>query len=238
MPQAPQFAPVLQNRLLAAIRPEELERLTPHFQRVPLTFNETLFEAGEPIESVYFPLNGVISTIVLTEDGRSVGVGIVGKEGVCDVSVVLGDDVSCHRGIVQHAGSAIKLSAAALGEELRRDGGAFRLILLRYSRFTLAQATQSVACNRLHSLEQRCARWLLGMRDRVEADTFAITHEFLAGLLGVRQAGLTVAAQSLQRAGLIRYARGRLTILDGDGLGAVACECHRVLKNELARLIG
>ena len=170
-------------------------------------------------------------------DGRSTEVGMVGKEGATDVSVVLGDDISSHRGMVQLGGSAVKLSSVVLREELRRDGE-LRSVLLRYTRFALAQATQSAACNRLHSLEQRCARWLLSMRDRVEADTFPMTYEFLAYMLGVRRAGVTVAARALQHAGRVRYARGRLTILDGDGLEADACECHGVLKNELARLLG
>ena|SRR5271166_2633045 len=237
MPQTPQISPISQNLLLAAIPSEELERLAPHFQRVPLVFKETLFEAGARIEFIYFPLNGAISTIASTENGSSVGVGIVGKEGATDVAVVLGDDISSHGGVVQAAGSSLKLSAVALEEELRRDGG-LRFVLLRYSRFALAQAIQSAACNRLHSLEQRCARWLLGTRDRVGADTFPMTHEFLAYMLGVRRAGVTVAAQAFQHAGRVRYARGRLTILDADGLEADACECHRVLRNELARLLG
>ena len=237
MPQALQIAPVSQNRILAAIPSEELERLAPHFQRVPLVFKEIIFKAGDIIEFFYFPLDGVISMIASTESGRSVEVGIVGREGATDVSIVLGDDISSHHGIVQLAGSALKLSAVALREELRRDGE-LRSVLLRYSRFTLAQATQSAACNRLHSLEQRCARWLLAMRDRVEADTFPMTHEFLAYMLGVRRAGVTVAARALQHDGRVRYARGRLTILDAEGLEADACECHRVLKNELARLLG
>jgi CRP-like cAMP-binding protein len=198
---------------------------------------DTLFEAGARIEFLYFPLDSVISTITSMEDGSSVEVGIIGKEGATDVAVVLEDDISSHRGIVQLAGSALKLSAVALREELRRDG-ALRSVLLRYSRFALTQATQSAACNRLHSLEQRCARWLLSMRDRVEADTFPMTHEFLAYMLGVRRPGVTVAARTLRQAGLVRYARGQLTILDGDGLEAGACECHRVLKNELVRLLG
>jgi CRP-like cAMP-binding protein len=235
--QAPQIASASQNRLLAAIPPEELQRLAPHFQTVPLVLKETLFEAGERIEFFYFLLDGVVSAIASTENGRSVEVGIVGKEGAADVSAVLGDDLSSHHCIVQLAGSALKLSVVVLREELRRDGG-LRSVLLRYSRFALAQATQSAACNRHHSVEQRCARWLLGMRDRGEPDTFPMTHEFLAYLLGVRRAGVTVAAQALQHGGRVNYARGRLTILDGDGLEADACECHRVLKNELARLLG
>jgi CRP-like cAMP-binding protein len=185
--QAPQIASASQNRLLAAIPPEELQRLAPHFERVPLVLKETLFEAGERIEFFYFLLDGVISAIASTENGRSVEVGIVGKEGAADVSVVLGDDISSHHCIVQLAGSALKLSVVVLREELRRDGG-LRSVLLRYSRFALAQATQSAACNRLHSVEQRCARWLLGIRDRVEADTFPMTHEFLGYMLGVRRA--------------------------------------------------
>jgi CRP-like cAMP-binding protein len=235
--QSAQIVPPSQNRLLAALPPDELARLLPHFQRVPLLFKETLFEPGSGLEFFYFPLNGVISTIAAMRDGSSVEVGIVGKDGATDVATVLGDDISTHRGFVQLAGSALRLSAGVLREELRRDGP-LRSVLLRYTRFTLAQATQSAACNRLHSLEQRCARWLLSMRDRVEADTFRITHEFLAYMLGVRRAGVTIAARNLQAAGRVRYARGQLTILDGDGLEADACECHGVLKNEFARLVG
>jgi len=237
MPQTPQIAPVSQNRLLAALPREELERLTPHFQHLPLVFKEHLFEAGEQVEFIYFPLSGVISMIASTENGSSVEVGIVGREGMTGVSVVLGDDISGLRGVVQVGGSALKLSAVALRAELRREAE-LRSALLRYSRFALAQATQSAVCNRLHSLEQRCARWLLGMRDRAGTDTFSMTHEFLAYMLGVRRPGVTVAAQALQQAGLVRYARGRLTILDGAGLEASACECYRVLKSELARLLG
>ena len=171
MPRVQQIAPISQNRLLAVIPPEQLERLVPHFQRVPLVFKETLFEKGERTEFFYFPLNGAIAMIASTENGRSVGVGIVGNEGAADVSVVLGDDISSHRGIVQLAGSALKLSVVALREELRRDGG-LRSVLLRYTRFALAQATQSAACNRHHSVEQRCARWLLGCTTEVSPTRF------------------------------------------------------------------
>jgi CRP-like cAMP-binding protein len=217
--QAPQITPISQNRLLAAIPPEECERIAPHLERVPLVLGETLFESGDLIESIYFPLRGMISIIASTENGIFVEIGIVGKEGATDISVVLGDDISTRRGVVQHAGSALKLSATALREELRRDGG-LRSVLLRYSRFALAQATQTAVCNRLHTSEQRCARWLLGMHDRVEGNTFPMTQEFLAYMLGMRRPGVTVVAQSFQQAGLIRYTHGRLTILDADGLEA------------------
>src|SRR6516225_767650 len=160
MPQAPHIPTVFQNRLLAVLPPEEIERLALHFQHVPLVFRETLYDAGVISEFIYFPLNGVISTIAVMKDGSSTEVGVVGNEGATDVSVVLGDDISGHRAIVQLGGSAVRLSAVVLREELRRDGE-LRSVLLRYTRFALAQATQSAACNRLHSLEQRCARWLL-----------------------------------------------------------------------------
>lgn len=235
--QAPQITPISQNRLLAAIPPEELRRLAPHFQTVPLVFREALFEAGDLTEFVYFPLNGMISLIASTENGGFIEVGIAGKEGMIGVPVVLGDEISTLRGVVQAPGSALKLSATVLKDELRRDGE-LRSVLLRYSRFALAQATQSAICNRLHSVNQRCARWLLAIRDRVESDTLPMTHEFLAYMLGVRRAGVTVAAQALQQAGLIRYTRNQLTILDAKGLEASACECHRVLKDELTRLLG
>jgi CRP-like cAMP-binding protein len=235
--QASQANAASQNRLLAALPRAELRRLTRQFQPVPLAFRETLFEAGDPIESIYFPLSGMISLIASTKDGSSIEIGIAGKEGMIGVPVVLGDDTSGLRGVVQAAGMALKLSATVLRDELRRDGE-LRSVSLRYSRFALVQATQSAVCNRLHSVEQRCARWLLGIRDRVEADTFPMTHEFLAYMLGVRRAGVTVTVQALQKAGLIRYVRNQLAILDAGGLEASACECHRVLKNEYGRLLG
>jgi CRP-like cAMP-binding protein len=237
MPTALQTPPVSQNHLLAAIPLEELDRITPHFVRVPLVFNETLFNAGDTIECVYFPLNGLISIVSTMEDGGCVEVGMCGNEGMSGISVVLGDNISSHhRGVVQATGSALKLSAIALREELRRDG-ALRSVLLRYVHFTLAQATQSAACNRLHSLEQRCARWLLSTRDRVGADSFPITHEFLSYMLGVRRPGVTVAIHALEQAGLIQNSHRQMTILDSEGLEAASCECHRVLKGELARLL-
>ena len=158
--QASQINAASQNRLLAALPRTELRRLTPHFQPVPLVFRETLFEAGDPIEFIYFPLSGMISLIASTKEGSSIEVGITGKEGMIGVPVVLGDDTSSLRGVVQAAGSALKQSVTTLTDELRRDGE-LRSVLLRYSRFTLAQATQSAVCNRLHTLDQRCARWLL-----------------------------------------------------------------------------
>jgi CRP-like cAMP-binding protein len=235
--QALQIASYSQNRLLAAIPTEELGHLTPHLEPVPLVFRETLFEAGERTEFIYFPLSGMISLVASTKNGSFIEVGIIGKEGMTGVPVVLGDDISSLLGVVQAPGSALKLSATILREELHRNGE-LRSVLLRYSRFALAQATQSAVCNRLHSLDQRCARWLLGIRDRVGTDTFPITHEFLAYMLGVRRAGVTVAAKALQQAGLIRYTRGQLTILDASGLEASACECNRVLEKELARMLG
>jgi CRP-like cAMP-binding protein len=235
--QAPKIVPASQNRLLAAISAEELERLTPHFQTIPLVFKETLFEAGDRTEFIYFPLSGMISLVASTESGSFIEVGIIGKEGMTGVPVVLGDDISSLLGVVQAPGSALKLSATILKEEVQRHGELYS-VLLRYTRFVLAQATQSAVCNRLHSLDQRFARWLLGVRDRVGADTFPMTHEFLAYMLGVRRAGVTVAAKGFQQAGIIRYARGQMTILDVDGLEASACECNRVLENHLARLLG
>ena len=233
--QTPQIAS--QNRLLAAISAEALQWLAPHFQPVPLVFRETVFEAGDRTDFIYFPLKGMISLIAPAENGRFIEVGIVGREGMTGVPVVLGDDISSLHGVVQAPGSALKLNATALKVAFRRDRD-LRSVLLRYTRFALAQAAQSAICNRLHSLEQRCARWLLATRDRVEADSFPVTHEFLAYMLGVRRAGVTVAAKALQQAGLIRYARNQVTILDPDGLAAAACECNRVLENQLARLQG
>jgi len=229
--------PISANHILGSLERMELDRLTPHLQHVSLAYKGNIFRSGTIIEYVFFPLNSCISKIALMLDGHVVEVGIIGKEGMADVAAVFGDDISSYDGVVQLGGSAVRMPLGALKEELRRDS-AFRSALLRYSRFALAQASQSTACSRLHPLERRCARWLLETRDRLGADTFPITHEFLAYMLGVRRAGVTVAARALQERALINYAHGKVTILDTPGIEALACECYAVLRTQRLRLLG
>jgi len=225
------------NRLLDLLSPEALDRLRPHLSAETLPLSLTLQERGKPVHSVFFPTSGMISIVAMMRDGAAVAVGIAGREGMLGVQAVLGDDISLNEAMVQIPGSALRLPAEVLRREAQTSVQ-LRGVLLRYVQAYLNSATQSAACNRAHLLEQRLARWLLTARDRVGADRLPLTHEFIAMMLGVRRAGVTVAAQSLQSAGLIHYAHGRITIADREGLEAAACECYEVTKREYARLLG
>jgi CRP-like cAMP-binding protein len=225
------------NHLVDLLAPDELASLSHHFTSVELHQGQTLQERGKPIESVVFPTSGMISIIAMMRDGASVEVGLVGREGMLGVQAVLGDDVSLNEAMVQIPGSALRIPAPILDREAQASPQ-LRAILLRYAQAYLNSATQSAACNRAHLLEQRLARWLLTARDRAGTDRLPLTHELIAMMLGVRRAGVTVAAQSLQSAGLIHYAHGRITIADREGLAVAACECYEVTRREYARLLG
>jgi CRP-like cAMP-binding protein len=226
------------NLLLDMVPPEVLERLG-HFEleTVSLHSNQLIQDPGETVEHVFFPTRGLISMVAELEDGACVEVGMIGKEGMFPISTVLGDDTPSQRALVQLAGSAIRVNSTEVRQHFEADA-AFRSLLLRYAQATLTTATQSAACNRLHQLEQRCAKWLLSARDRAEEDKFPMTHEFLAMMLGVRRPGVTIALQSLQSDGMITYNHGNMTIIDRAGLEAKSCECYRFLKNEFSRLLG
>ena len=225
------------NRLLDLLAPSQLERLRPHLSLEPLPLNRTLQPRGKPVETVYFPTSGMISIVAMMRDGAAVEVGIAGREGMLGVQAVLGDETALNEAMVQIPGSALRMSAGVLRQETQ-ESAQLRQVMLRYVQLSLNTATQSAACNRAHLLEQRLARWLLTARDRSGGDRLPLTHEFIAMMLGVRRAGVTVAAQSLQSAGLIEYAHGRITIADREGLEAAACECYEVVKREHARLFG
>ncbi len=225
------------NRLLDLLSPEALDRLRPHLSAEMLPLSRTLQERGKPVEDVFFPTSGMISIVAMMRDGAAVEVGVAGREGMLGVQTVLGDDISLNEAMVQIPGSALRLPAEVLRREAQTSAQ-LRGVLLRYVQAYLNSATQSAACNRAHLLEQRLARWLLTARDRAGADRLPLTHEFIAMMLGVRRAGVTVAAQSLQSAGLIHYAHGRITIADREGLETAACECYEVTKREYARLLG
>ena len=219
------------NHLLDALSAESLERLQPHLEPVALVLGEHL-QTGE---HVYFPVAGMISVVATTVDGGSVGIGMVGRRGMYRISSILSDHQPCQGPMVQLPGCALRLKTHLLRQEMQADGALQRL-LLRYIGATMAAVRQSAACNRLHSLEQRCARWLLELHDRADTDTFSMTHEFLAMMLGVRRPGVSLAAHTLQEKGLITYAHGAMTVLDRHGLEAAACECYRVIQDECERL--
>jgi len=225
------------NGLLDLLAGDQFDRLRPHLTAEVLPFNQVLQQQGKPVEFVVFPTSGMVSIVARMRDGASVEVGIVGREGMLGIESVLGDDISLNEAMVQIPGNALRMPAAILTREAEASPQ-LRAILLRYVQARLNWATQSVACNRAHLLEQRLARWLLTARDRADTDRLPLTHEFIAMMLGVRRAGVTVAAQSLQSAGLIHYAHGRITITDCEGLEAAACECYAVTRREYARLLG
>jgi signal transduction histidine kinase len=223
------------NHLLAAIPAEEFGRLRRHLERVNLTCREILYAADEPVRHVYFPDDGVITLISMMESGASVEVGVVGREGVVGLSSFLGSDTTPYQAVVLVAGSAERVRADVFREEVGR-GGALLAVLHRYTQALLTQAAQTSACNRLHHVDERVARCLLTIHDRVGGDGFRLTHELMANMLGVRRAGVTEAAVRLREAGLIGYARGSIRILDRAGLESAACECYGVIKEEFDRL--
>jgi len=235
MPAAAQTP--IQNKILAALPAEEYERLRGLLTPVSLPLGETLYKQDSRIEYVYFVNTGVVSHVTHMEDGGSVEVGLVGSEGVVGLPVALGDDVSPNHAIVQIAGGAMRMEAAALREELGR-GGRLQGLLLRYALAFNKQVSQTAACNRSHNVGNRLARWLLMCQNRVGGDELYLTQEFVAQMLGTRRSGVSEAAILLQAAGLIRYSRGHITILDRERLKEFACECYEVVKAEFDRLLG
>ncbi|MEJ7812389.1 MAG: Crp/Fnr family transcriptional regulator [Gemmatimonadaceae bacterium] len=224
------------NRLLRALPTEEYERLAPSMETVPLPFKFTLYEAGAPIVHVYFPQAGMISMISEMKDGAAVEVGTVGNEGMAGLPIFLGAETMPTRAFTQIPGEATRISAAifALAAD---EMPSLQRVMRRYTQALLNQIAQSAACNRMHTIEERCARWLLMSHDRTGSDYIALTQEFLAEMLGVRRAGVTVAAGKLQKAGLIAYRRGTVSVLDREGLQAASCECYRIVREEYDRLI-
>ena len=196
-----------------------------------------VFEKDKPISHVYFPTDGVISLVAPLDGGLNVEIATVGREGMVGLALFLGTETMPFRAFGQIAGVALRLEAAAFRAEIERSVALVR-ILNRYTQALLTQIAQSAACNCVHSVEKRCARWLLQTHDRLEADHYLLTQEFLAQMLGVRRASVSEAAGGLQKAKLIRYTNGRLTILDRRGLEVVACGCYRVIRQEIDRLLG
>jgi CRP-like cAMP-binding protein len=230
MPSAKNNQPVM-NRLLAALPKKEYQRLLPELESVPLIFGDIIFESGDRLRHVYFPDNSIISLLAAVEDRELLEVGIVGNEGMAGLPVFMGVTKSLTRGLVQGAGSAMRMKAAALRKETI-DGGALHKLLSRYSHALLTQISQSAACNRFHPISVRLARWLLMTHDRVEGDEFRLTQDFLSHMLGGTREQITVAASTLKKQNLIDYSRGRITILDRAGLEAASCKCYRVVKDE------
>jgi CRP-like cAMP-binding protein len=225
-----------QNHLLAALPTEEFERLAPHLELVPMLLGEILYEPGGQLQHAYFPTTAIVSLQYVTESGASSETAGVGNEGVVGISLFMGGDTTPSSAVVQTAGHAYRLERRLLKQEFDRGGFLHRL-LLRYTQALITQMNQTAACNRHHSVEQQLCRWLLLTLDRLPSNELVMTQELVASMLGVRREGITEAAGNLQRAGLIRYRRGHIAVLERAGLEAAACECYAVVKKELGRLL-
>jgi CRP-like cAMP-binding protein len=222
----------LLDSLPAAVR----DGLLPALEPVTLGLGDVIYEPGRPMSHIYFPTTAIVSLIYTMEEGATAEMGLVGNEGVAGIALFMGGDTTPNQAVVQVAGGALKMRATALLDEFRR-GGPFQLMLLRYTQALITQISQTAVCNRLHPIDKRLCRWLLLARDRLPSDEFHMTQDFIAHMLGVRREGVTAAAHQLQAAGLIRYSRGHITILDRQRLEAASCECYRVVKNEFDRLL-
>jgi len=225
------------NRVLQLLDPAGFDRLRPHLEPLVLEYRQSLYEVNGEITFVYFPIEGVASLVNTMEDGSATEVGTIGNEGIVGLPVILGDHHAPTSAYVQVPGSGLRLSADVLRKELELNGRT-RTVMQHYAHAFFNQVAQSAACAHFHSIEQRCCRWLLMTHDRMQSDQFLLTQEFLAMMLGVQRTGVTAAAGALQRAGLIRYKYGNVTIIDRRALMRRSCECYGVSKKEFDRLLG
>lgn len=224
------------NRLLAARPDAALARWLPHLELVDLPLGHVLYESGMTERHVYFPTSAIVSLLYVMENGDSAEIAVVGNEGIVGVALFMGGNSTPSRAVIQSAGNGYRLSASLMKEEFDQAGPAMHL-LLRYTQALITQMSQTAVCNRHHSLDQQLCRWLLLSLDRLPGNELVMTQELIANMLGVRREGVTEAALKLQRAGLIRYVRGRITVLDHASLEQASCECYAVVKKEYDRLL-
>jgi CRP-like cAMP-binding protein len=225
-----------QNHLLAALPAAEFDRVAPELELVTMPLGEALYESGGQLRHVYFPTTSIVSLLYVMENGASAEIAIVGNEGILGISLFMGGETTPNRAVVQSAGHGYRLKAQVLKREFQRAGPVMDL-LLRYTQALITQMAQTAACNRHHSIEQQLCRWLLLSLDRLSTFELTMTQELIANMLGVRREGVTEAAGKLQRTGIIRYSRGRITVLDRERLEQNVCECYAVVKTEFERLL-
>ncbi|MEQ1812910.1 MAG: Crp/Fnr family transcriptional regulator [Candidatus Nitrotoga sp.] len=230
-----------QNHLLAALPAEILASLSPHLELIAMPLGEVLCESGSQLTHVYFPTTAILSLSYIMEDGASSEIAGVGNEGVLGISLFMGGNTTLSRATVQTAGNGYRLKTAIIMAEFNRANGyrasVLHNLMLRYTQALITQIAQTAACNRHHSIEQQLCRWLLSTLDRLSSDELTMTQELIASMLGVRREAITEAAGNLQRAGLISYRRGHITVLKRLGLEVRTCECYVVVKNEFDRLL-
>jgi CRP-like cAMP-binding protein len=224
------------NSLLACLPPAEWKILEPHLEWIEMPLGKVLCEAGSLISHVYFPATSIISLLYVMENGASAEIAVVGNEGIVGISLFMGGGSTTSRAVVQSAGEGYRLKAHILKDQFERSMPLMHL-LLRYTQALMSQMSQTAVCNRHHAMDQQLCRWLLLSLDRLRGNELVMTQELIANMLGVRREGVTEGAIKLQKAGLIRYSRGRITVLDRIGLEARSCECYAVVKNEYDRLL-
>lgn len=223
------------NHLLSALPAAEWERWLPQLQAVELPLGQVLYESGRTLSHVYFPTTAIVSLLNVMEDGASAEIAVVGNEGLVGIALFMGGESTPSRAVVQSAGYGFRLPAHTIKQDFSR--APVLHLLLRYTQALITQMAQTAACNRHHSLDQQLCRWLLVSLDRLQDNELAMTQELIANMLGVRREGVTESALKLQHAGLIRYARGHITVLDRQGLERRSCECYAVVKKEYDRLL-
>ncbi|WP_340163155.1 Crp/Fnr family transcriptional regulator [Litchfieldella qijiaojingensis] len=226
----------MKNQLLAALPRVEYERLRPRLEPVTLSLGEALYESGGVMRHVYFPTDAIVSLLCVMEDGDSTEIAVVGNEGIVGISLFMGGETTPSRAIVQSAGHAYRLRGQFLKDEFYR-AGSLQGLLLRYTQALITQMAQTAVCNRHHTVDQQLCRWLLLSLDRLSTNELVMTQELIANMLGVRREGVTESAGKLQKAGLIAYHRGHITVLDRPGLESRVCECYAVVKKEYRRLL-
>jgi CRP-like cAMP-binding protein len=225
-----------QNHILDALPAAERERLFPHLKLVSLPLGTVLYESGDRLRHIYFPVDSIVSLLYVLQDGASAEIAVVGNDGAIGVALFMGGETTTNRAIVQSAGSAYRLTGRRLKQEFDRHGEMLH-VLLRYTQSLLTQMAQTAVCNRHHSVDQQLCRWLLLSLDRLASKELAMTQELIANMLGVRREGVTEAAGKLQKLGVITYSRGRISVLDRPRLEQLSCECYAVVKRETDRLM-
>ena len=224
------------NHLLRALPPSDRERVFPHLKLTTLPAGSVLYESGDTQRYIYFPVNAIISLLYELKDGASAEIAVVGNDGAVGVALFMGGMTMTNRAVVASAGTAYRLSSKRIEQEFSRHGSMLH-VLLRYTQALITQMAQTALCNRHHSIDQQLCRWLLLTLDRVDSNTLVMTQELIANMLGVRREGVTEAAGRLQRAGVIEYRRGKITIVDRAQLEAMSCECYDVVRTETKRLL-